>query len=119
MISKYAFAIAAMLCGTHVNAAPPTPSDSWVIENIAANTRMAPCEVRRILGAEFPIAAEQYVMSPSSRGRIQRLVRQRHDARRDDEAGAPAFEACAEGEGVRPATNRGRPGEGTAPALPA
>ncbi|MBT2747728.1 MULTISPECIES: hypothetical protein [unclassified Lysobacter] len=96
MPRRFVLALAATLLAMQAQAAPSSMSDRRIAEDIASDAGMTPCQVRRALAEQFPIAAEQYVMHPSARGRIARLVRERHDAQQAEATtGSPRPDSCA------------------------
>jgi hypothetical protein len=109
MHRRFALALVATLLAIPAQAAPSSMSDRRIVEDIASDTGITPCQVRQALAEQFPIAAEQYVMHPSSRGRIARLVREHHDAQRvEAAAGSPRPDSCAEHDAAPDTVDRGR-----------
>jgi hypothetical protein len=109
MHRRFVLALAATLLAMPAQAAPSSMSDRRIVEDIASDAGITPCQVRQALAEQFPIAAEQYVMHPSARGRIARLIREHHDAQRAEaDAGSPRPDNCAGHDAAPDAVDRSR-----------
>jgi len=104
MKAGFAFVLAVTMLSMHADASAFSVSDQWIIKDIAGKTGTSPCFVRQALGEDFFIAAQQYDMSRTSRGRIRRLIRESRDAllaeRSVGTTPSSSLDTCAEPEAI-------------------